>query len=148
MEFDEEWINNFKVLSKRLLKVFYCYVDKDNTLHKINQEIIEVKNNVIKRDELVRLIISNKRKHQLLSVLSYNIGDINETTDFKEFMTSFNIEDIEFQETHEALEGTNSLFFIFKEYSKKLKSNGTRKVVITPSRNTRRKRLKANTTEL
>ena len=148
MEFDEEWINNFKVPSKRLLKVFYCYVDKDNILHKINQDIIEVKNNVIKRDELVRLIISNKRKHQLVSVLSYNIGEINETTDFKEFMTSFNIEDIEFHETHEALEGTNSLFLIFKEYSKKLKSNGTRKVVITPSRNTRRKRLKAKPTEV
>ena len=91
MNFDEDWIKNFKVSSKRLLKVFYCYVDKDNTLHKINQEIIEVKNNVIKRDELVRLIVSNKRKHQLLSVLCYNIGDIDETTDFKEFMNSFNI---------------------------------------------------------
>ena len=66
---------------------------------------------MIKRDELVRLIISNKRKHQLLSVLSYNIGDINETT-ISRIYDSFNIEDIEFQETHEALEGTNSLFYI------------------------------------
>jgi hypothetical protein len=148
MDFDEEWINNFKVSAKRHIKIFYCYVDKENTLHKINQDIIEVKNNIIKRDELVRLIVSNKRKHQLLNILSYNIGELAEEADLKDFMTSINIEDIVFQQTPEALECTNSLFLIFKEYTKKLKSNGTRKVLISPSRNTRRKRLKANTPEL
>ena len=88
MEFDDEWINNFKVTSnsdvRRLIKIFYFYVDKENTLHKINQDFIEVTNNVLKRDELVKLIISNKRKHQLINILSYNIGDVDEKTNFKD----------------------------------------------------------------
>jgi len=152
MEFDDEWINNFKVTSnsdvRRLIKIFYFYVDKENTLHKINQDFIEVTNNVLKRDELVKLIISNKRKHQLINILSYNIGDVDEKTNFKDFMNSSNIEDIVFSKTHEALETSNSLFLIFKENCKKLKANSTRKVLISPSRNTRRKRLKATPTEV
>lgn len=152
MEFDDEWINNFKVTSnsdvRRLIKIFYFYVDKENTLHKINQDFIEVTNNVLKRDELVKLIISNKRKHQLINILSYNIGDVDEKTNFKDFMNSSNIEDIVFSKTHEALETSNSLFLIFKENCKKLKANTTRKVLISPTRNTRRKRLKATPTEV
>jgi len=73
---------------------------------------------------------------------------VTENTNFHDFLNSSKIEDIEFEKSHQALEGTNSLFFIFKEYSKKLKSNSTRKVFISSSRNTKRKRLKANTTDL
>lgn len=148
MEFDDDWINNFKVNPKRVLKVFYCYVDKESTLNKINQEIIEMSNDLIKRDELIRMIVSNKKKHQLVSILTYNVGEVTENTNFHDFLNSSKIQDIEFEKSHQALEGTNSLFFIFKEYSKKLKSNSTRKVYISSSRNTKRKRLKANTTDL
>jgi hypothetical protein len=155
MEFDDSWIKQFDVQipeSKpqiHTLSVFYCYVDKDNTLHKINQEILEVTGNVLRRDDLVRLIVTNKRKHQLLSILTYLInGEISQTTDFHNFLESTNIKDIEIADTHKALEPTNSIFFIFKEISKKLKTSGTKKVAISSARNTRRKLLKANAPEV
>ena len=150
MEFDDSWINKYEMTqqSKRTLKVFYCYVDKDGTLHKINQEFIEITGNILKRDELLRMIVTNKRKHQLISILTYIVGDIDSKTDFRDFLQSNKIEDINIPVTPKAMETTNSIFFMFQEYSKKLKSNDTRKVVIRPSRNTRRKVLKAKTPEL
>jgi hypothetical protein len=155
MEFDDSWIKKFEEQTPESkpqihsLSVFYCYVDKDNTLHKINQEILEVTGNVLKRDELVRLIVSNKRKHQLLSILTYFInGNIDLNTNFHDFLQSTKIKDIEIANTHQALEPTNSIFFIFREISKKLKTSGTRKVALSSARNTRRKLLKANTPEV
>ena len=147
MEFDDEWITKYENSSRQTIKIFYCYVDKENILHKINQELFVVSDNILKRDELVKLIVTNKKKHQLLSILSFIIGDINTNTNFKNFFKSMNIEDIEIMPSHEALESTNSIFLIFKEFSKKLKSNGTKKIYISPSRNTRRKLLKATPTE-
>lgn len=152
MEFDDKWISDYESLqsnkrSHRLLKIFYCYVDKNNTLHKINQEIIEINNNRLSRDELVKLIVTNKKKHQLLSILSYIVGEIDNHTDFSSLLKSTSIQEIEILPCHNAMDGVNSVFFIFKEYSKKLKSNGTKKVFISSSRNTRRKGLKASSTE-
>ncbi len=148
MEFDDEWINDYEMTLKkptpRIIKIFYCYVDSENTLHKINQELFEVTNNLIKRDQLIKLIISNKKKHELLNILSY----FTTNTDITNKLGAYHIEDIRLPSTHRAFETMNSLFFIFKANSKKLITKGTRKVLIASSRNTRRKPLKATDTEL
>lgn len=151
MDFDDEWIKSFEEKQKQsmqTLKVFYCYIDNENTIQKINQEIIDVKNKILTKDELVKLIIKNKKKHQLMNILSYIVTKVDSSTDYKQFMKSVQLEDIDLTESLRFFESTNSLFFMFKELSKKLKSNCTKKIYITPSRNTRRKLLKANTAEV
>ena len=87
MEFDDEWINNFDNNKQlRSLKVFYFYVDSENTLQKINQDIIDVENNVLTRDDIVRLIMRNKKKHQLINILSYIVREVDSNTDYSSFL--------------------------------------------------------------
>lgn len=151
MEFDDAWIESFEKKEKdslQTLKVFYCYIDTENTMQKINQDVIDIKNQVLSRDEVVKLIIKNKKKHQLLNILTYIVTDVDTNTDYAKFMKSVQIEDIDMKKTTRYFESTNSIFFIFKEFSKKLKSNTTKKIHISPARNTRRKVLKATPTEL
>lgn len=151
MDFDDGWIKSFEEKQKQsmqTLKVFYCYIDNENTMQKINQEIIDVKNKVLTKDEIVKLIIKNKKKHELINILSFIVTNVNSSTDYKQFLKSIQIEDIDMSNSLRFFESTNSVFFMFKEFSKKLKSNTTKRIYITPSRNTRRKLLKANTAEV
>ena len=151
MDFDDGWIKSFEEKQKQsmqTLKVFYCYIDNENTMQKINQEIIDVKNKVLTKDEIVKLIIKNKKKHELINILSFIVTNVNSSTDYKQFLKSIQIEDIDMSSSLRFFESTNSVFFMFKEFSKKLKSNTTKRIYITPSRNTRRKLLKANTSEV
>lgn len=147
MNFDDEWIETFEQKRKQstqTLKVFYCYIDEDNIIQKINQDIIDVTNRILTKDEVIKLIIKNKRKHQLLNILTYIVSDIGNDTDYSTFFKSIRIEEIDLRKTSRIFESTNSVFFLFK----KLKPSGTRKVYITSSRNTRRKGLKATTPKL
>lgn len=149
MEFDDEWINKFDSSKQvRSLKVFYFYIDSENVLQKINQDIIDVENNILTRDDIVRLIMRNKNKHQLINILSYIVRDVDNDTDYSSFFNEIKLENISFTDSDRIFESTNSIFFIFKELSKKLKTNTTKKVRIIPSRNTRRKGLKATSTEV
>ena len=151
MDFDDGWIKSFEEKQKQsmqTLKVFYCYIDNENTMQKINQEIIDVKNKVLTKDEIVKLIIKNKKKHELINILSFIVTNVNSSTDYKQFLKSIQIEDIDMSNSLRFFASTNSVFFMFKEFSKKLKSNTTKRIYITPSRNTRRKLLKANTAEV
>ena len=140
MNFDDEWITNFEQTQKKqmTIKVVYCYVDEDNIMQKINQDIITVVDCVLTRDEVVKLVVRNKNNHQLLSILTYIVNDIADNPDYHDFFKSVNIEEIDLRESSLIFESTNSVFFIFKKMDKKLKHNGTKKVYITPSRNTRR----------
>lgn len=151
MEFDDEWIKSFEEKQKnsmQTLKVFYCYIDSENIMQKINQEFIDVKNKILTKDELVRLIIKNKKKHDLINILTYIVKDVDSSTNYKKFMKSVQIEDIDLRDSLRFFESTNSIFFMFKDLCKKLKTNSTKKIYISPTRNTRRKVLKATTSEL
>ena len=89
MEFDDEWIKSFEEkqkTSKQTLKVFYCYIDNDNVMQKINQEVIDVKNKILTKDEVVKLIIRNKKKHELINILTYIVKDVDSSTNYNEFM--------------------------------------------------------------
>ena len=153
MDFDDAWIKNFETNKQKTnlgqtIKVFYFYIDNENVMQKMNQDVINVHNNVITKDEVIKLIIKNKKKYQLLNILTYIVNHVSNQTDYHEFMKSVKIEDIDISKSIRFFESTNSIFFIFKECSKKLKSNITKKVFITPTRNTRRKVLKANPPEI
>lgn len=150
MEFDDTWITKFDVdiQRPRTLKVFYFYVDKENVLQKINQDIIEIVNNTLLRDDIVKLIMRNKKKNQLINILSYIVRDVDNNTDYSSFFNEIKLENISFTDSDRIFESTNSIIFIFKELSRKLKANNTKKVRIIPSRNTRRKGLKATATEV
>ena len=150
MEFNDDWINEYE--KTQTLKVFYFYVNSEDILHKVNQEIIEVKHGIISRDELLKIIVKNRKKHKLTNVLSYIVPEIDdpENTNYRNFLTSHKLEPISLRNSPSVFESTNNLFFVFKEEElsncKKLKQNTTKKVFINHSRHTRRKRLKANQT--
>lgn len=145
MEFDDEWIKNYdihKETSKKIrtLKLVFFYMNSDNVIQKINQEIFQLTNNVLTKDEIIRLILDNRKKHELTSLLSYIVKDINKNTDYTSFFQEIKIESISFDNTDAIFESTNCLFFIFRENSKKLKYNKTKKIQLFSSRHTRRNR--------
>jgi hypothetical protein len=146
MEFDDEWINKFDNSSNKrpwTLKVFYFLVDRENTLQKINQEVIEIEGNTLTRDNIVKLIIKNKKNHQqLVSILTYIVRDVDSKTNYSSFFSEGKIDSISFKDSDRIFESTNSLFFIFREGRKKNKENTTKKVRITSTKYTRRKQLK------
>ena len=142
-EFDDKWIEKFE--QTQTLKIFYFYIDINNTLHRVNQEIIEVNNGILTKDEIVKLIIKNKKKHKLINILTYIITEYSETMDYKHFLKSIKLNDINVNNSQKLFESINNVYFIFKEQThKKLKQNTTKKVIIHSHRNTRRKALKAN----
>lgn len=153
MDFDDSWINKYekdlKVQERRMrsVKVYYFYINSDKEIQKVNQGIIEVKNGILTRDELLKLIVMNRQKHKLTQILKYIVTEVDENTDFKSFMSSNDLSDISFLESSKIFESINNLYFFFEEEEKKLKRNSTKKIVLHNSRYTRRKALKANQTK-
>ena len=125
MEFDDSWIDNYekdiRVQEKRMriVKVFYFYINSDNEIKKVNQNSIEIKDGVLNRDELLKLIVLNRQKHKLTQILKYIVTSVDENTDFKTFMTPNNLSDISFLDSPKIFESVNSLFFFFEEDEKK-----------------------------
>ena len=150
MDFDDSWINKYekdlKAQERRMrsVKVYYFYINSDKEIQKVNQGIIEVKNGILTRDELLKLIVMNRQKHKLAQILKYIVTDVDENTDFKSFMSPNDLSDISFLESSKIFESINNLYFFFEEEEKKLKRNSTKKIVLHNTRNTRRKALKAN----
>lgn len=150
MDFDDSWINKYekdlKAQERRMrsVKVYYFYINSDKEIQKVNQGIIEVKNGILTRDELLKLIVMNRQKHKLTQILKYIVTDVDENTDFKNFMSPNDLSDISFLESSKIFESINNLYFFFEEEEKKLKRNSTKKIVLHNTRNTRRKALKAN----
>jgi hypothetical protein len=144
-EFDDSWITNFE--NKQTLKIIFLYIDKEKTIYKSSQEIVDVYNNILTRDEIVKLIINNKKKHKLCGILSYIVNESNKKeVDYKEFMSYLRLQDISLAKTSKLFESINTVFFLFEENDKKLKQNTTKKVFVNYPRKTRRKALKANST--
>ena len=150
MDFDDSWINKYekdlKAQERRMrsVKVYYFYINSNKEIQKVNQGIIEVKNGILTRDELLKLIVMNRQKHKLAQILKYIVTDVDENTDFKSFMSPNDLSDISFLESSKIFESINNLYFFFEEEEKKLKRNSTKKIVLHNTRNTRRKALKAN----
>tara|TARA_B110001469_G_C9644953_1_gene325571 strand:- start:2428 stop:2868 length:441 start_codon:yes stop_codon:yes gene_type:complete len=145
MDFDDSWIDNFDQSSNKrqwTLKIYYFYIDKDRVLQKINQDIIEIKDGILTRDELVKLIMRNRKKYTLINILSYIVNNVDHNTNYSSFFNEIEIENINFNNSDRIFESTNSLFFIFKEPDKKRKENTTKRVRLVSSYQTRRKQHK------
>ncbi len=145
MDFDDSWIDNFDQSSNKrqwTLKIYYFYIDKDRVLQKINQPIIEIKDGILTRDELVKLIMRNRKKYTLINILSYIVNNVDHNTNYSSFFNEIEIENINFNNSDRIFESTNSLFFIFKEPDKKRKENTTKRVRLVSSYQTRRKQHK------
>ena len=76
---------------------------------------------------LLRLIMRNKKKNQLINILSYIVRDVDNNTDYSSFFNEIKLENISFTDSDRIFESTNSIIFIFKELSRKLKANNTKK---------------------
>ncbi len=145
MDFDDSWIDNFDQSSNKrqwTLKIYYFYIDKDRVLQKINQDIIEIKDGILTRDELVKLKMRNRKKYTLINILSYIVNNVDHNTNYSSFFNEIEIENINFNNSDRIFESTNSLFFIFKEPDKKRKENTTKRVRLVSSYQTRRKQHK------
>jgi hypothetical protein len=162
---DETWINEFEKSDKLYqefykddiyyLTVYFIYVNKNENIEKIKEEIFFMnKPNIISRDEIIGILkrntFINNIKYSLLSILKYNILleplDIcnllslnNFDTDSEYLSIIKNIDDIYFEKTINMFQDLNNLFIIYyeKDYdnlSKKL--NSTKKVYFKNKSNT------------
>jgi hypothetical protein len=145
---DDSWIQDFDKIDKPYQdfykeNVYYVhinifYVNKDNEIDKITNEIFFMKNhNVISREEIIDIIkhnsLYNANMYSLLSILKYNITvnpedvtyfvDIkdNEVTEFynDKFLTVLqHIDTIVFERTISMFQELNTLIIIFYEKNK------------------------------
>jgi len=146
MDFDDKWITSFDENTKHVsttIKVFYCYIDKDNVFTNMNQDIINIENEVITKNELIKLIIKHKKSHhKLFDIMSYIVDNVNEHTNFNKFFKSVKIDDILISSPHSEIDSLNCIFFMFKERNGKVNTKQTKKISLSSCRNTRRNLLK------
>lgn len=162
---DDTWIQTFDKTDKPYEdfykeNVYYVhidilYVNKDNEIDKITNEIFFMKNhNVISREEIIDIIkrnsLYNQNLYSLLSILKYNcilnpedVMDFLSTTD-NEYYNSQNltilnhIDTINFEKTISMFHELNTLFVIFYEknntiYNNKIAHNCTKKIYLKHS---------------
>jgi len=142
---DDSWINDFEIDDKPYndfykdnifsININIIYIDKDNNIEKVNEEIFLMQNpNTISREELLGIIKKNttinNNKYSLFSILRYNITlnpeDVSiflKTNTFeyynKFFLTSLkHIDTIVFDKSIITFQDLNTLFIIFYEKDK------------------------------
>ncbi len=142
-DFDDTWIKDFE--ESQSLKVIFLYINDKKELYKVTEEIVEIKNKILTKNQAIELILKNKKKHKLTGILSYIVNNNNyEFNDYKSFFLSLRLQDIHLDKSPKIFESINTVFLVFEEDCKKLKQNTTKKVFVHSSRKTRRKALKAN----
>jgi len=138
--FDDEWINKYENEEKKY-EVFYpeevkylkvnCLYVKENELEKITEKKINLsKENIIKKEELIKLIRENdnidKTKYKLISILVYNFNlENNElknflrgNQDFKLLNNLRNIDDYSFEPSLSYFHKINNIFIVFNALEK------------------------------
>uniref|UniRef100_A0A6C0DTU6 Uncharacterized protein n=1 Tax=viral metagenome TaxID=1070528 RepID=A0A6C0DTU6_9ZZZZ len=154
---DDSWIQDFDKVDKPYQdfykeNVYYVninifYVNKENEIDKITNEIFLMKNhNVISREEIIDIIkrnsCYNKNLYSLLSILKYNITvnpeevtyfldikDYDFIDRYRQFLTILqHIDTIVFEPTISMFQDLNNLIIIFYEKNEKYKNNYTKKI--------------------
>ena len=143
---DDNWIQDFDKIDKPYKdfykeNVYYVhinifYVNNDNEIEKITNEIFFMKNhNVISREEIIDIIkrnsLYNKNMYSLLSILKYNftlnpeeINDFLNTKDNNYYYNDQNltiikhIDKIVFEKTISMFQNLNTLIIIYYEKDK------------------------------
>ncbi len=143
IEKKEEEYSEFYRNSVEEIKVFFFFVNTENIIDKITEEIITLDSpGILKKEQILQLIKTNTEykdiKYNLDSILKYNISI--EPTEIKNFITSDDnpnylmrletIDDVYFSKTISLLYDLNSLFIIYRENKKKLRAPKTRKLLL------------------
>ena len=164
---DESWIKNFDemdfVYSEYyksdiyFVKFTFIYVNKENEIFKIKEELFFLKNpNIITREELIAIIKKNSilfnKRHSLLSLLKFNITidpenikyllktEENLENHVKKYITVLkNIDEIVLDKTISMYQELNNIIIIYYEkiidndnnlYNKVNRNNTTKKVYL------------------
>jgi len=159
---DDSWINDFEK-NDNPYNEFYkdniftaniniLYINKDNDLEKVSEEVLMMRTqNIISREEIIGIIKKNSNvndnKYSLLSIIKYNIvlnpedittflktSKIDYYNDYF-FTTLKHIDTIYFEKTINMFQDLNTLFIIFYEKDKANESassikNNTKKIYL------------------
>jgi hypothetical protein len=164
---DTNWIEEFETTDQNYIpfynedvneiKVTSLYVDNENNIESIKEEILLLKQeNMVTKEELIHMIKKNsfkdKKRYTILSLLKYNV-DL-ETTNVKHYLkypashdflvVVKNIDNIPLKKTISMFQDLNTLFILF--YEKTTPTNGsnhqtTKKIYISNNK-TKKKQLK------
>jgi hypothetical protein len=150
-DLDDSWIQQFDIEDNlyknyykediNYIKLNYIYINKENCIDKIKEEIflLSVKN-YLSREDIITIIkknnIINKIQYKLLYILKYNINiepnnlqNYLKTKDnlyYNYFTSVKNIDSIYFQPTISLFHDINNLIFVF--YEKKFSSSTSHSV--------------------
>ncbi len=165
---DTSWIQEFESIDYNYkqfynevigdIKICSIYVDKNNNIENIKQELLELsKENLVTKEEIIKIIkqnsVSQKKRYTLLSLLKYNIDlDASNVIHYlkqqkKQSKSDVylslvkNIDNIPLNSTINMMQDLNTIFILF--YEKYMSSNNTtKKVYIQNHTKTKKKQLK------
>jgi hypothetical protein len=165
---DTRWIQEFESIDYNYkqfynevvgeIKICSIYVDKNNNIENIKQEILELsRENLITKEEIIKIIkqnsINQKKRYTLLSLLKYNFDlDASNVVHYLKqkqqpktdaYLTLVkNIDNIPLNNTINMMQDLNTIFILF--YEKDATGNTTKKVYINNHTKTKKKQLKVS----
>jgi hypothetical protein len=165
---DTRWIQEFESIDYNYkqfynevvgdIKICSIYVDKNNNIENIKQEILELsRENLITKEEIIKIVkqnsISQKKRYTLLSLLKYNIdleaSNVVHYLKQKQSSTDAyltlvkNIDNIPLNNTINMMQDLNTIFILFYEKNS-ISNNTTKKVYINNHTKTKKKQLKVS----
>jgi len=165
---DTRWIQEFESVDYNYkqfynevvgdIKICSIYVDKNNNIENIKQEILELsRENLITKEEIIKIIkqnsINQKKRYTLLSLLKYNIDlDASNVVHYLKqkqmkidaYLTLVkNIDNIPLNSTINMMQDLNTIFILFYEKNA-TSNNSTKKVYINNHNKTKKKQLKVS----
>jgi hypothetical protein len=165
---DTRWIQEFESIDYNYkqfynevvgdIKICSIYVDKNNNIENIKQEILELsRENLITKEEIIKIVkqnsISQKKRYTLLSLLKYNIdleaSNVVHYLKQKQSKTDAyltlvkNIDNIPLNSTINMMQDLNTIFILFYEKNS-ISNNTTKKVYINNHTKTKKKQLKVS----
>ena len=165
---DTRWIQEFESIDYNYkqfynevvgdIKICSIYVDKNNNIENIKQEILELsRENLITKEEIIKIVkqnsISQKKRYTLLSLLKYNIdleaSNVVHYLKQKQSNTDAyltlvkNIDNIPLNSTINMMQDLNTIFILFYEKNS-ISNNTTKKVYINNHTKTKKKQLKVS----
>jgi hypothetical protein len=150
----EEEYTDFYQHDVEEIKVFFFFVNKENIIDKITEEIVALEEtNILKKEQIIELIHNNMQqsgiRYNVDSILKYNITlapleitnfiNTNDTPEYLNVVES--IDDLYFEKTITSFYDLNSLIIIFRETQKKVKTSNTKKLSIKHRERKTRKRV-------
>ena len=156
LEKEENLYNSFYREPNEMIKIFYTYINGDNKVYHIKKDTIALEDNILQKVRLLFLLKKhrnhNNKKHNLISILQYNIDlapqelslYMRKEENFNFLSIQSNINDIKWDDTVNLFKDLNSLHILFYESSNSRK-NQTKKIFIRSNRKLKRKSTRKKT---